>query len=144
MQRKHRLAARAGIAAAVVGVIAVVLMPRLFHTTGGGNETAAIATLRNIYSAQQQFRDRGVADTDGDGRGEYGLAGELAGECFVRGTQESLDPPLLSAAFRVVDESGAVRRSGYHFRIVLPGQAGTHVTERPPPSRDGRRWTVMP
>jgi len=134
MKRKRRLVTRAGIA--IVGVIAAVALPRLFQTTGGGNETAAIATLRNIYSAQQQLRDHGLADADGDGRGEYGLSGELAGECFVRGTRKTLDPPVLSAAFCVsVDENGAIRRSGYRFRIFLPGKDGAQVTERAQPKR---------
>jgi len=122
------------IGIAVVGVLAVVSIP-LHTSTGGGNETSACATLRNIYSAQEQFRETALADTDGDGKGEYGFFGELSAECFVRGTQKQLDPPVLSGAYRVVDEHGVVRRSGYCFRIFLPGRDGAHVTERASPQR---------
>jgi hypothetical protein len=139
-KRKRRLATGAGVAAAVVGLFVFVAIPRLCHTTGGHNETSAMAMLRNLCSAQEQFRERGLADADGDGNGEFGLFGELAGECFVRGTREHLDPPLLSGAFRVVDEDGVIRRSGYCFRVFLPGRNGTHVTERASP----RRSVVVP
>ena len=135
VKRKRWLATRAGIATVVVGVLAFVAMPRPYHTGSGGNETSAIATLYNIRSAQEQFRERGLADADGDAQGEFGLFGELAGECFVRGTKKHLDPPVLSGAFRVVDENGAIRRSGYRFRIFLPGKDGAHVTERAQPRR---------
>ncbi|MHC4138180.1 MAG: hypothetical protein ACYS0K_24865, partial [Planctomycetota bacterium] len=64
-KRKRRLATGAGIATAVVGVLAFVAVPRLFHSTGGHNETSAIWMLRNLCSAQEEFRVRGVADADG-------------------------------------------------------------------------------
>jgi hypothetical protein len=130
LTRERRLATGAGIAIAVVSVLGFVAVPRLFHSTHSHPETSAICMLRNLCSAQHEFRERALADADGDGKGEYGLFGELSGECFVRGTKEQLDPPLLSGAFRAVDERGVIRRSGYCFRIFLPGKDGAHVTER--------------
>jgi hypothetical protein len=41
----------------------------------------------------------------------------------------ALRVPVLSGAFRVIDERGAVSRCGYHFRIFLPGADGSSVTE---------------
>ena len=82
------------------------------------NESAAIATLKNVGNAQRDFRERCVRDRDGDGRGEYGGFGEMAGAT----------PPLLSSAFaRVVD--GLVTRSGYCFCVWLPARGGGWVAE---------------
>lgn len=129
----RRLATGVAVVVGCVSVLAFVAAPHHAHHGVIGNETAALATLRNLCSAQQQFRERGLADADADGKGEYGLFGELSGACFVRGTERPLDPPVLSASFRVVDEQGVVHRSGYCFRIFLPGREGGWVTEHTTP-----------
>jgi hypothetical protein len=91
------------------------------------NETAAIATLRNLASAQQQFRDAGTVDLDRDGRPEYGTFRELSAGGFLRGDEAlgRLDPPVLSGAFRHPGPGGEVWRSGYCFRVYLSGPDGT-------------------
>jgi hypothetical protein len=94
------------------------------------NEQAAIATLRNIASAQAQCRAAGAIDADGDGTAEYGTLAELAGAVVVRGGDQRITPPLLAAAFRRI-EHGVVVRSGYCFRVWLPGKAGAPVGEAP-------------
>ena len=76
------------------------------------NESAAIATLRNLASAEDQFRTGAWRDDDHDGRGEFGLLAELA--------SPTLAPPLLSSAFRHA-QGGRVTRSGYVFQVFLPG-----------------------
>ncbi len=93
-----------------------------------GDRVAAIATLRNLISAQAQFQAMARADEDADGVGEFGSFGELSGACPVR-DGEPLNPPVFSAAFREVNH-GRVTRRGYHYRIYLPlaGQQG--VAER--------------
>lgn len=92
------------------------------------NETAVIATLRNIVSAQAQFQCTARADEDKDGVGEYGSFGELSGAIGVRDGQ-ALNPPVLSTAFRKV-ENGRVERNGYLFQIYLPQAGGQPVPER--------------
>lgn len=90
------------------------------------NESAAIATLKNIHSGQTQFRDHKAIDTDGDGKGEFGWFAELSGGTPLRGNcdHQPLAIPVLSTAFsRVV--AGQVERSGYHFQMWLPGPEGT-------------------
>jgi len=99
-----------------------------WHRCGrrGANESAAIATLNNLHTAQEQWRRSGVIDQDGDGEGEYGYLRELAGDA------PSLDviAPLMSPAFRVVSD-GCVRRSGYVFQIFLPGAENAWLPEAP-------------
>jgi len=77
------------------------------------NETAAIATLRNIHSAQRQFH--GVV-------GGFGTFGEPSGAVPIRGTDRLLDPPVLSGAFRTPLADGSIIRSGFRFRIDLTGE----------------------
>ncbi|MCR9243415.1 MAG: hypothetical protein NXI31_00180 [bacterium] len=85
------------------------------------NEQAAVATLRNIGSAQAQCQASGVIDVDGDGRGEFGYFAELAGKLNVRGDDaKKIQPPVMSVAFARVQQ-GSVERSGYLYRIYLPG-----------------------
>jgi len=92
------------------------------------NRVAAIATLRNIISAQSQFQSTARADEDGNGVGEYGSFGEMSGAVGVR-DGEPLNPPVLSRAFKKV-EHGYVERSGYRYRMYLPQGGGRPVPER--------------
>jgi len=85
------------------------------------NESAAIATLKNICSAQAQCQASGVIDVNKNGQGEYGTFGEMSGRHVVRGGTRCITPPVLSAAFARV-RGGIVMRSGYCFRIFLPGK----------------------
>ncbi|MBK9388040.1 MAG: hypothetical protein IPN34_24750 [Planctomycetes bacterium] len=91
-------------------------------------ERAAIATLRNIASAQAQLQASGAIDVDGDGAGEYGTFAELSGGGTLRGTTSTLNPPVLSSAFRRV-QRGAVERAGYFFAIFLPDATGQGLAE---------------
>lgn len=97
---------------------------------GGANEAAAIATLKNLASAQQSFRDEARRDLDGDGRGEFGWLAELAGAVAIDGMPApgGRVEPLLSAAFRKV-VAGRVQRSGYWYAVFLPGPAGAWLGE---------------
>ena len=108
-------------------------MIAFFHKGGAGrkllsarlnaNETAAIATLRNICSAQAQFQACCMADMNNNGCGEFGSFRELSGAEKVRGRSSPINPPVLSGAFRVLNDESEVSRSGYFFKIYLPGPA---------------------
>jgi prepilin-type N-terminal cleavage/methylation domain-containing protein len=67
------------IVVAIIAIIASVAIPRLMAARLSANESAAISTLRSLTSAQAQVQSSGAIDTDGDGAGEYGGFGELAG-----------------------------------------------------------------
>ena len=115
------------IVVAIIAIIAAIAIPNLLSARLNANETAAIATLRNISSAQAQFQATAKADSDNDGTGEFGSFVELSGQYNVRGstTVGKLNPPVLSGAFRTPDAAtGFVSRSGYYFKIFLPDVAG--------------------
>jgi prepilin-type N-terminal cleavage/methylation domain-containing protein len=121
------------IVVAIIAIIASVAIPRLMAARLSANESAAISTLRSLTSAEAQVQSSAAIDTDGDGSGEYGFFGELSGAqpcritvagvpaAGVAGT-DNLNPPVMSAAFGVVQNS-VVTRSGYHFQIWLPDAA---------------------
>ena len=116
------------IVIAIIAIIAAIAIPNLLAARLSANETAAIATLRNIISAQAQFQQSGKADQDADGTGEYGGFAELSGGQVGR-MNAVLVPPVLSGGFRVLSAAGEVSRSGYFFAIYLPGAAGAPVAE---------------
>jgi prepilin-type N-terminal cleavage/methylation domain-containing protein len=120
------------IVVAIIAIIASIAIPNLLSARLNANETAAIATLRNLSSAQAQFQAGAKIDVDEDGSGEFGFFGELSGAVAVRGpnggTLAAIDPPVLSAAFRSVNNS-VVTRSGYIFQMYLPDANGVGLAE---------------
>jgi prepilin-type N-terminal cleavage/methylation domain-containing protein len=117
------------IVVAIIAIIAAIAIPNLLSARLNANETAAIATLRNISSAQAQFQATSKADSDNDGTGEFGAFIELSGQVDVRGDTDvgALNPPVISGAFRNPTTAGYVSRSGYYFKIYLPTSTGTGV-----------------
>ena len=67
------------IVIAIIAIIAAIAIPNLLAARLSANETAAVATLRNIISAEAQFQQTAKADTDNDGTGEYGGFLEMSG-----------------------------------------------------------------
>ncbi len=116
------------IVIAIIAIIAAIAIPNLLAARLSANETAAIATLRNIISAQAQFQQSGKADTDDDGTGEYGGFIELSGSAAGR-MAGLLVPQVLSGAFKVLNVNGEVSRSGYFFQIHMPDALGVGVAE---------------
>jgi prepilin-type N-terminal cleavage/methylation domain-containing protein len=116
------------IVIAIIAIIAAIAIPNLLAARLSANETAAVATLRNIISGQAQFQQSGKADTDNDGTGEYGGFIELSGQAPGR-MPATLVPPVLSGSFRVLNANGEVSRSGYFFHMFLPDNAGAGVGE---------------
>jgi type II secretory pathway pseudopilin PulG len=117
------------IVVAIIAIIAAIAIPNLLSARLNANETAAIATLRNISSAQAQFQATSKADNDNDGTGEFGAFVELSGALEVRAnaTVGRLNPPVLSGAFRTPNADGFVSRSGYFFAIYLPDSGGLGI-----------------
>jgi type IV pilus assembly protein PilA len=117
------------IVVAIIAIIASIAIPNLLSARLNANESAAIATLKNISSAQSQCQASGVIDANGNGAGEFGFFGELSGAQIVRGsTTDRISPPVLSAAFGNVAAS-RVTRSGYIFEMYLPGAGASFLGE---------------
>ncbi len=122
------------IVVAIIAIIASIAIPNLLSARLNANESAAIATLKNIASSQSQAQASGVIDANNNGAGEFGFFGELSGAVGVRNTSaggvgtDRISPPVLSNAFGNVAGS-AVVRSGYVFRMFLPTTGSTWVTE---------------
>jgi len=115
------------IVIAIIAIIAAIAIPNLLASRLGANETAAIATMRNIISAQAQFQATALADTNANGIGEYGYFTEMSGAIGVRGGS-IIQVPTLSSAFKTATAQGVVSRSGYMFILALPDAAGNAVT----------------
>jgi len=122
------------IVVAIIAIIASIAIPNLLSARLNANESAAIATLKNISSAQAQCQASGVIDCNNNGQGEYGFFGELSGADAVRNDEAggvgtaTITPPVLSNAFGNVDTS-RVTRSGYIFQMYLPDTTAQGVAE---------------
>ncbi len=123
------------IVVAIIAIIASIAIPNLLSARLNANESAAIATLKNISSAQAQCQASGVIDTNNNGAGEYGFFGELSGAINVRGGAARISPPVLSSAFGNVSDNsageGVVTRSGFMFQMFLPDGTGVGQPEDP-------------
>jgi len=116
------------IVVAIIAIIAAIAIPNLISARMNSNETSTIATLRNISTCQAQFQATAKADDDFDGMGEFGSFQELSGAIAVRfGTMGTLNPPVLSAAFRQPNAAGEVSKAGYFYKMLLPGAGGIGV-----------------
>lgn len=104
-------------------ILLLIAVPRPPSHRLRANESAAIATLRNVISAQSQIKSSAVIDLDRDGIGEYGYFAELVGTLPLRTTKDklpvTLTPAVLSHALGIVDEHGLVKKSGYFFRMFI-------------------------
>jgi prepilin-type N-terminal cleavage/methylation domain-containing protein len=116
------------IVIAIIAIIAAIAIPNLLSARLSSNETAAIATLRNVISSQSQFQATARADVNNNGIGEYGTFAEMSGAVGVRGNAV-LNPPVLSTSFRAVSANGDVTRSGYVFAVYLPDIGGGGLAE---------------
>lgn len=112
----------------IIAIIAAIAIPNLLASRISANETAAVATLRSLISAQAQFQATARADGNANGVGEYGTFAELSGATGVRGGAV-LSPPVLSSAFRAVNADGAIAKGGYMFILGLPDGAGNGLPE---------------
>lgn len=126
------------IVVAILAIVATMAIPRMVSARAASQEASAISTLRSICSAQAQFLNTGLVDTNSNGAGEYGSLAELAGSAPLRiaiggmpaagvpGIDE-LRPASLSPLLGDVDANGVVLNQGYVFKIYLPGAAPAPV-----------------
>lgn len=132
------------IVVAIIAIIASIAIPKLLSARLAANESAAIATLRSISSAQAQIQSSAAIDCDSDGGGEYAFMAEMAGTIPMRindgagaatlgAATDTLAPSVLSSSFGTVAANGVVTRSGYNYMVYLPDAAAAPagITENP-------------
>jgi type II secretory pathway pseudopilin PulG len=132
-----------GVLLALAGAAAAVAVPRVLSAKLNRNESAAIATLKNLSSAQAQMQASGMLDRNGNGSGEYAYFGELLGGVKLPGHDQPMTPPVLSQAFQQV-VGGRLERSGYLFEMILPDAQLQAVREGPDGGRAGQQGSVDP
>ncbi|MBK8099436.1 MAG: hypothetical protein IPK26_20195 [Planctomycetes bacterium] len=114
-----------------VGVVAGATVPRLVGRERRQQEALAIAVLKKLCSAQQQFQAAAIVDADLDGRGEYATLGELVGQDRLRHDDHKLAPPLAPPELRKVDVDGIAEVGHWRICLWLPDSLGTGTTGRP-------------
>ena len=137
------------IALVIIAVMAAIAVPRLVSARVSANENATIATMRTIAAAQAQIMSACAIDTNGDGGGEAGYFGELAGLVPVRqwssagpvpgAAGQEMDPTSLSVNFKDVmsdGTDGVVEAKGY-YKMFLPD---VRRLARRGHRRGNRRW----
>ena len=115
------------IVTTVIGVLASVAVPNLLSSRVVANETAVIATLRAVATAQAQFVTTNQLDVDGNGIGEYGTLGELGALEPLRDSGSPIGRNLLSASVATVQANGWASHHGFHFALYLPDAGGAGV-----------------
>ena len=118
----------------IIAIIVTIALPNLLSSKLEANETAAIATIRQVVQSQMVFVQGKEADLNVNGMGEYGTFGELSGNVAVRaanGGTKFLAPSVINPSFRAISPIGEMFRHGYYFRIYLPGSTGEGILELP-------------
>ncbi len=118
------------IVVSIIVIVASIAIPNLIASRLAANESAAASLIRTVTTAEAQFQKSGKADEDNDAQGEYGTFAEMGGRVGVRGLSEKV-PTDLTQSMSLVNAAGEVARSGYYFRLYLPGPGGVGQRERP-------------
>lgn len=89
-----------------------------------GRQVAAMYSLSQVRAQQMLAMEKRIVDQDRDGRPEFLLLGELAGDIVPRGTwrKTPLQEPFLTSGYKTGGKNGKgfAARNGYYFRIYLP------------------------
>lgn len=117
------------IVVAIIAILAGVTVPSLMGARARTNETAVIGLLRIVSSGNTTIRSQVSIDTDGNGVGEFGWLGELAGVVPVRTQTEKIHPTALSQHLGEVNANGMLSRNGYYFMLYLPDSTGNGLAE---------------
>lgn len=116
------------IVIAIVAILAAFAIPSLLGARLTADEAGAIGTLRSIAAAQAAFRGDRRVNRNGNEEGEYGYFAEMSQRVAPRAAASVVPTPYLPGAFRTVS-GGVITRSGYVFRMVLPGPGGLPAPE---------------
>jgi len=113
---------------ALIAILAAFAIPSLLGARLTADEAGAIGTLRAVAAAQASFRSDRRVNRNNNEEGEYGYFAEMSQRIPPRAAASTVPHPYLPGAFRTVS-GGVVTRSGYVFRMVLPGPGGLPAPE---------------
>lgn len=141
------------IVIAIIAIIAAIAIPSLLRSRIAANEVAAVGALRSFMAAEEEFRMADIVDQDSDGAGEYGYFQELCATIAPPGHAVPVSPGFFDPVFGVVNAQGAASKTGYYYRIFLPGPdggpavaeaTGVNSTTASPGAMNSRenRWTA--
>jgi prepilin-type N-terminal cleavage/methylation domain-containing protein len=116
------------IVIAIIAILAAFAIPSLLSARLSADEAGAIGTLRAVAAAQASFRADRRVNRNRNEEGEYGYFAEMSQRMPPRAAAIVVPHPYLPGAFRSVS-GGVVTRSGYVFRMVLPGPGGLPAPE---------------
>ena len=117
----------------ILAILVTIALPSILRSKLDADETAALATVRQIVQSQMLFANRKEADLNGNGTGEHGTFGEMSGNVAVRaasGGTRFMDPGAINPSFRAISPLGEMVRGGYYYRLYLPGPAGEGILEQ--------------
>jgi len=122
------------ITVSIIAILAGMALPNLIAARVSADETAAVGTLKQIVSAQSVVQAMRLVDQDNDGVGEYGWLAEMTGTVNIRDSTGPyggpiIDPPSAAKSIGLVNVNGVVPKSGYLFRLSLPGAGGAGLNE---------------
>jgi prepilin-type N-terminal cleavage/methylation domain-containing protein len=122
------------VVVAVIALVTAIAVPNFLTARVAANESAAVANLRTISSAQSQYQASANADVDLDGLGEFGTLAEMGGARGVRTDADGtaggiLETAVLSTSYGRLNVNGEATRAGYLYRVFLPAQGDTASTE---------------
>ena len=93
---------------AIIIIIAAISIPNFLRSRMSANEVSALASSRQIATAQIAFKASTLFDSDADGEGDYGTLGQLA------------DPDGAGVTNPYIDEVlGAGTKGGYLFTMNI-------------------------
>ncbi len=131
-RRRRQLGVIVFVVVALLAAGGAVVWPRMVRSRINANESAAMATLKNLSSGQAQLQASGAQDANCNGNGEFGFFGEMSGAAPLRNAEAKhrvpMSPPVVSAAFQRVQQ-GRVHRGGYVFEMWLPAVGGGWISE---------------
>lgn len=105
------------IVVAIIGIIAAIAIPGMQRAKMVGNESAAIASLRSITSAQAGY-------STGCGQGGYATSLTVLGAPCAGGAQGFISADLNPTAPGVSVIGAGVMKSGYDVQLAGNGVAG--------------------
>ncbi|MHC4779664.1 MAG: HEAT repeat domain-containing protein, partial [Planctomycetota bacterium] len=96
--------------------------PELESAIKTENERLAMSVLKMIVAGQEKFKIAACLDRDGNGVGEYGYLGELAGSRPLRGTEDKVPgAPFIDPRLGRADPKGCCHFAGYSYVLYLQG-----------------------